>query len=194
MRKKHLILTLIAFLVLVMPGISQDTAPSKPEPKAQKATSFRDRISLGGYLGAQFGTVTHLEVSPMAIYEVTPALYAGLGLTYMYYRDNYYQPPYISNGYGGSILARYHVWKDLFIQAEYDPLYFTYWSDYDQFGVYTGRKKLNTWVHDVLIGAGYRQWLGENAFVTFAIFYNVNESYYSPYRNPIIRIGFGIGL
>ena len=170
------------------PAKKQEQQAVKPERK------FWDRVSLGGYLGAQFGTVTNIDISPLMIYEITPSFYAGLGFTYLFYRDKRYQPYYTSNGYGANALTRYHVWRDLFVQLEYDPLNFTYYSDYDPFGNYVGWHKENTWVHDLLIGAGYRQWIGGRAFATLALFWNVNETIYSPYRNPIIRIGFGVGL
>jgi hypothetical protein len=50
------------------------------------------------------------------------------------------------------------------------------------------------WFHDVLLGGGYRQWIGNKAFMTLMILWNVNEQLYSPYQNPVIRIGFGAGI
>ena len=49
-------------------------------------------------------------------------------------------------------------------------------------------------VTSVFLGGGYRQMLGERASVNILFLYNVNESRYSPYRNPVLRIGFGIGI
>jgi hypothetical protein len=197
MKRVYLVLFAITLTVALH---AQDFPPEQPKPKpkeeqqqAQKKPSILDRMSLGGYLGAQFGTVTSIDISPMLIFEVTPSFYTGLGLTYMFYKDKYYN--YTSNSFGGSILARYHVWKDLFAQVEYDPLNLNYYdSYYDNNGKLVKGPKTSVWIHDLLIGAGYRQWMGEKSFATIAIFYNVNETPYSPNRNPIIRIGFGFGL
>jgi len=193
MRTKLFFFILLPVLLFSLVSVGQDTAPSKPKPQQKK--TFWDKASIGGYLGAQFGTVTNIDISPMLYYEVIPSLYTGVGFTYLYYKDKRYYPAYSSSGYGGSILARYHVWQDLFVQAEYDPLNLVYYDYYDDgSGNIVRGPKSSTWVHDLLIGAGYRAWLGGKAFATLAIFYNVNETYYSPNRNPIIRIGFGIGL
>ena len=194
---KKIYLTLFT-LILITALSAQDFPPEQPKPKEeqqkQKKPSILDRMSLGGYLGIQFGTVTNINISPILTFEVVNNLYTGVGFTYMYYKDKRYEPAYTSSGIGGSLLARYHVWKDLFVQTEYDPIYYTYYGEYDQFGKFVGFHKENVWVHDLLIGAGYRQWMGERSYATISIFYNVNETNYSPYRNPIIRIGFGFGL
>jgi hypothetical protein len=50
------------------------------------------------------------------------------------------------------------------------------------------------WVHDFMIGGGYRQWIGEKAYMTIMMLFNVNEVPASLYHNPIIKIGFGVGI
>jgi hypothetical protein len=182
-------------IALAYAGYAQDTPPSQPkkESPVKVKKKFWDKVSIGGYFGVQFGTLTSINVSPLAIYEVTPQFYTGVGFTYLYYRDKYYG--YSSSGYGGNLLARYHVWKDIFVQAEYDPLYLIDYYIYpDGSGGWAKGSKYYTWVHDILIGAGYRAWLGGRAFATLAIFYNLNETSYSRERNPIIRVSFGVGL
>jgi hypothetical protein len=148
-------------------------------------------MDFGGYLGAQFGNVTYIEISPLASYRVTDKFHAGLGLTYSYYKDNTYIPAYSSSAYGGSIFARYFIWRDLFVHAEYAPLYITNFIYYPPALPDEGKAP---WAHDVLIGGGYRQWIGDRASINLMVLWNVNESIYSPYSNPIIRIGFGVGL
>jgi len=186
-------LTLFLLITMNLATFAQDTIPfhrSRPATVPEKSRSrFIDHVYLGGYLGLQFGTVTYIDISPMAIYQFTKNLYSGLGGTYQYIRNKYYEPAYSSSAYGANLMVRYHIWKDLFLQAEYDPLYLSYYPGYN-----TLAKKDYTWVHDVLAGVGYRQWLAQRAFLTIAIFYNLNETYYSPYENPIIRFSFGIGL
>ena len=154
MRKILQLLLVLLMGILVMGTISlsaQDTIKAPKKPKMQ--SDIWSRIDLGGYLGAQFGTVTLIDVSPIASYRVTNNFHAGLGLTYQYYKDTRYTPDYSSSSYGGSIFGRYFVWRDLFAHVEYAPLYVTFYDYYfDGSGNYITRERGNTWVHDFLVG------------------------------------------
>jgi len=186
---KRLILILIGlFFFSIIPLSAQDTTQTYKKPRNNDILS---RIDFGGYLGAQFGNVTYIEISPLASYRVSEKFHAGLGLTYQYYQDNTYHPTYSSSAYGGSIFARYFIWRDLFAHVEYAPLYITNFIYYPPFTIDEGKAP---WAHDLLLGGGYRQWIGDRASINLMILWNVNESIYSPYSNPIIRIGFGVGL
>jgi hypothetical protein len=183
----------VGFLIILssLTISAQDTAKSAAR---QNNRRILDRIDFGGYLGAQFGDVTAINISPLATYRITNTFYAGLGFTYQYYKDNRYIPAYSSSSYGGNIFARYFIWRDLFAHLEYAPLYVNYYDyvDNGSGGYYTVKNA--TWVHDFMLGGGYRQMIGDRASMSIMMLFNVNESYYSPYRNPIIRIGFGVGL
>ena len=183
---KRLILVIFSLSVLSCSAIyAQDTI--KSPPRKPKSKDILSRMDFGGYLGAQFGDVTYIEVSPIASYRVTKSFHTGLGLTYQYYKVNYAgAPDYSTSSYGCSVFGRYFIWRDLFAHIEYAPLYVNYYD--------ISMVKGGIWVHDVMIGGGYRQWIGDKAFMSLMLLWNVNESYYSPYSNPIIRIGFGIGL
>jgi hypothetical protein len=111
----------------------------------------------------------------------------------MYYRDNRYVPEFSLSSYGGSIFAGYYIWRDLFAHLEYAPLYIPDYYDYYSPPVPTLEKPA-PWAHDILIGGGYRQWIGQRAFVNLSVLFNINETEFSPYSNPIIRIGFGAGF
>lgn len=181
---------LFCFIILISNGIdAQDTLKTHKKPSDK---NILDRIDFGGYLGAQFGTVTVIDISPLASYRITEKLYAGLGLTYMFYKDKRYVPSISISSYGGSVFAGYYVWRDLFLHAEYAPLYEP--DYYDYYTPLPNEKKKAPWAHDIYLGAGYRQWIGERAFVNLMVLFNINETEFSPYRNPIIRIGFGVGL
>lgn len=183
---------LFLFAGIVFSSAAQDS-PAFRDPK--KKFDLLERLDFGGYLGAQFGTITMVDISPIVSFRVTNSFYVGLGGTYQYYKDKRYTPDYSSSAYGANLFLRYFVWKDLFAQVEYAPLYVNYYDYYfDNSGNYSYRLKNGTWVHDFMIGGGYRQWLGERAYLSLMLLWNVNESYYSPYRNPIIRIGFGVGI
>lgn len=190
MKKTWIAFTLI--LCFAAAAFAQDTVTfqrSRSTTTEKPKNSFWQRTYVGGYFGLQFGTVTYLDVSPMVIFQAAPNFFTGVGGTYQYIRNKYYDPDYSTSAYGANVMARYHVWKDLFLQAEYDPLYLSYYPGYNT----TARKQF-TWIHDFLVGVGYRQWLGQRAFMTIGLFYNLNETEFSPYDNPIFRFGFGIGL
>lgn len=185
----RLILIFICLILLSSRAINAQ-GEIKPPPK-QKNHNILDRIDFGGYLGATFGDVIYVEVSPLASYRITEKFHAGMGLTYMYYSENGPYGHYSSSSYGGSIFARYFVWRDLFLHLEYAPLYR---PDFIPYPYPSPNGHASQWAQDVLIGGGYRQWVGDKAFMSIMFLWNVNETVYSPYINPIIRIGFGVGL
>lgn len=188
-RKFLLILTLI-LLSTASALPAQDTIRA---PEKKKKSDVFSRIDLGGYLGLQFGTVTVINIAPLASYRITEKIYAGLGLTYMFYKDNRYTPAFSLSSYGGSIFGGYYIWKELFAHIEYAPLYIP--DYYDYYAPITPIQNPGSpWAHDVYIGGGYRQWVGGKAFVNLMVLFNINETEFSPYSNPIIRIGFGVGL
>ena len=85
------------------------------------------------------------------------------------------------------MFGRVLVFDRVFAHAEYEYLNR---EVYD----YLLNEEVRVNLNNVLLGGGYRQWLGDRAFATILVLFNLNESYYSPYSNPIIEIGFGIGF
>ncbi|MCK4407285.1 MAG: hypothetical protein KAV44_06390 [Bacteroidales bacterium] len=156
----------------------------------QNKEPIQNRFIFGGGLGLQFGTITLIDISPMVGYKITERFIAGLGFTYQYYKNSSgipVYPVYETNIYGGSVFARYYVFRDFFAHAEYQLL------NYEPYYVNPVDKKRVT-VPAYLIGGGYRQWLGPNVSVNILILFNLNETIDSPYRNPIFRVGIGVGI
>ena len=163
--------------------------------------SFGSRIFTGGNLGLQFGSVTLVDVSPMIGYRLTEDIDVGISLTYKYYnyKDYYYSninKQYYdlkTNIFGGGVFGRYHFTDNLFAHAEVEYLDFSIdtYSVYNN-GVVKAREKVG--ITSVFVGGGYKQEIGDNSFFTLMILYNLNETTNSPYTNPVIRAGFGIGL
>lgn len=173
----------LAFLYTGYDVIGQEyTGENEEEEKLE------NRFIIGGDFGMQFGTITLINVSPMFGYRITKNFTAGLGFMYQYYRYKdhpyyNYDDDYKTNIYGGSIFARYYVWNDLFAHLEYQLLNYEPLAE---------DKPVN--VNSYLIGAGYRQWISNNFAAVIMVLFNLNETMYSPYSNPIIRIGFQGGL
>lgn len=151
----------------------------------------KERLFTGGGLGFQFGTETIIEISPILGYKVTDRFFAGIGAKYQYYRyhDKFYD--FSTSIYGGSIFSRYLVLENLFAHGEIELI--NYDSKLlDPFQITTKDPRINVTAY--LLGGGYRQRVGGNSYLNFLILWNFNESIYTIYSNPIIRIGVDIGF
>ncbi len=82
-----------------------------------KTIDWKDRIFIGGNLGATFGTITNVNVSPMIGYKFTPKTIAGITLTYQYYKQE--SPEYQTSIYGGGLFARQYLMNPLAHSTRY---------------------------------------------------------------------------
>lgn len=174
--------TLLFFLLLFsFKGFSQDSTMVRKHPPKK---NFFDKVFFGGNLGFQFGTQTVADISPLVGYRFTDKISAGIGFTYQYYhyKDKYYD--FETNIYGGRVFGRYNFTDYLFGHLEYEYLNL---DAYDFPG-----KRVD--VGSLLAGGGYIQHFGRNSGIVAMILYNFTESAYTPYTNPIIRVGFVVGL
>jgi hypothetical protein len=186
------------------------------ESAKEKQENFWKRVSVGGYLSLQIGNVTGIVISPEASVRLVDQLYGGLGFSYQYYwYKNYYWDKnnpslkynYSSSVYGGRIFLRYYLRSifdnflgNLFAHAEYEYLYYTipyvvdpYGKITDGFQTYSkGRQGID--INSIFVGGGYAQPLGSRAYLDIMVLFNLNDTYNSPYTNPVFRIGFGVGL
>lgn len=187
MNFSKIIVILLLFGAGINPSLAQEQQPMINKNSQNPKPSFGQRVYFGGYVGLQFGTQTLIDISPMMGYMVTPKLSMGLGLKYQYYKydDPYYE--YETNSYGGSVFARYNIWQGLFAYTEYEVLNM---DAYDPGTREQERRNVGSW----FVGGGYSQPLGSRASMYLMVLYNVNETIYSPYANPLFRIGFGVGI
>ncbi|MFM7176524.1 MAG: hypothetical protein ACKO0X_03765 [Bacteroidota bacterium] len=156
-------------------------------------TPFKDRLYFGGNLGLQFGSATYIDLSPLVGYKITEKLSAGLGITYIYYNikesaNNY---GYETSIYGGRVFGRYHFLDNLFAHAETEVLNMEVPARISGTNQYTLVRENIT---SVLAGGGYAQPIGERSALVMMLLWNFNEDQYSPYQNPIFRIGFNAGF
>lgn len=169
------------FGLLAISGIAQDSARFHRQPNKER---ILDKMFFGGNFGLQFGTVTFIEVSPLVGYRITDRIAVGAGLTYEYYHYNDKVYDLKTNVYGGRIFGRYMFTDYLFGHVEYEYL------NLEAFDFYRRRVDVDSF----LAGGGYMQRIGRNSAMTAMILYNFTESAYTPYTNPVIRIGFNIGF
>lgn len=212
MKKINIILLLLLLSSFLNHAYSQENDQTKKK-------EFWHRFSVGGNLGLQFGTVTAVMISPEVTFRAVDQLYFGLGFSYEYiwYKDYFYdtrQRQYLDftrNIWGGRIFSRYYlrsifsneILGNLFAHLEYE--YLTYKMPYvavapgqgdiiDPFLYYYKPGNEIKEINSIFVGGGYQQPLGKRFFMDILVLYNLNDTYDSPYSNPIIRIGFGSGL
>ncbi len=164
-----------------------------PQQQGPPTTPLRDRFFFGGSLGLQFGNYTYVDVSPLVGYKITEKLHAGIGLTYIYYKVNdQYYGKYETSSYGGRVFGRYYILDNLFGHIEYEILNMEVPDGLNTSGQYDVLVREN--ITSLMVGGGYAQPIGSNAALTLMILWNLTEEQYSPYQNPIFRIGFSAGF
>jgi hypothetical protein len=185
-----IIIGLITFTSNLSFAQYENTSGKKQEGTVKKRQKppKQNRWFAGGMIGAGFSSYSsYVEVAPIVGFKVTQAFHVGTRLTYIFnsYTFNYgllNERKVQLHHYGISLFGRYVIWKGLFAHAEYEALSF----DQDQFDRY--------WVNSLFLGGGFLQNIGGRGFMSFAILFNVLDNEYSPYTNPSIRIGFGVGF
>lgn len=172
-----IVLLLTCFALNAQDTLKKETR--KPVPSPEKKFSW-EKVSIGGNLGF---SRYFINISPTAGYMVTEKLMLGAGGTYISISNPIYRE--IITIYGGKVFGRYFVKPYLFGHAEIEELN----GPWDPISPVS-----SFWINTTLVGAGYRQFMGGSFYMDGLILFNINEHSYSPYRNPIFRIGFNVGL
>jgi hypothetical protein len=179
------------FLIIFLMVVSASSAHSQYQNigDAKQSVNKPNPWFLGGMIGGSFSNYGgSFEISPLVGYKVTQDFHVGSRITYIY--SKYDLGGSIGkrsfNDYGGSLFARYRFLKMLFGHAEYEVLSVEY--------AYDPSTNIRRTINSLFLGGGLYQQVGGRGFATIAVLFNVLESQYSPYSNPVIRIGFGVGL
>lgn len=159
----------------------------------------KSRIYVGGNFSLSLGNITLVEVSPLAGYNITRSLSAGIGTTYMFYsyRDQFQS--YRTSFYGGRIFTRFVPLPDLlpafFLHGEIESLSAERLLTNPITGVFELDRKF---VPAYMAGIGIRQPAGKNSFFTLTLLYNFSDdgTFESTiYPSPIqLRVGYIFGL
>jgi len=196
-------------------SFSQDTLPSLSS-KPRNPDNFWKRVTVGGNLGFQFGSVTGITVAPEARVRTVDQLYVGLRFTYQYihYKNYLYDPAsqnylsFQSDVFGGSIYLRYYLsslfensLRNVFAHVEYEYLVYEWPYVQDVNGnilgagnTYYSKGKQIIRFNSFFVGGGYRQPVSSHFSMEFLLLFNINDTYNSPYTNPIFRLGVGYGF
>lgn len=183
---------LIAILLLHASwGLAQDSTAYVREGKTPVRVPFKDRIWFGGGIGLSFGTVTAVQLDPLAGFLLNKerTLSVGLGPSYTYIQDNRYAPPFEMSTYGYRVFGRWRAIEQAYLHAEFLHMNL---EPYFNHGFERGR----IWVPHLLLGAGYVQAIsGRSSFylqVLFEVLQDPNSYYVG--QGPILSGGVGIGF
>lgn len=190
---KNLVTILLVFFALSLSaqddGYVYGDTPAKAKNEKKKGFDW-NRVTVGGGLFLQFGTNSYIAVSPTLGYYLTDNLIAGFGGSYVYEETNSVLFPYTATTYSGMAYAQY-IFEDLPIllhtEIEKATVKVNYLDLTDDFVID---------MVNVYVGGGLKQNMGGNSYLYALGLWNLNETKESNYiqTNPIIRIGFAIGL
>lgn len=181
------------FFCILSLGILSADAQDRPVPSGANRTvqpkqSLRDRLFFGGNVGLNFGSLTFIMVSPTVGYRVDEKLSVGIGPTYSYYSDNRNRSyKYETHTYGGRFFTQYRLHESIMLYSEYEMLNMEV-PDL----LFSKLERRN--ISSLFVGGGYMQPIGKRSALTLMLLYNVLESDYAVYENPIIRTGFMAGF
>jgi hypothetical protein len=182
---KYLILSCIIFISGALNLSGQD--------KKGEAPPLKERIFYGGSFGLQLGSVTNIELSPVAGLWVLPRIAVAAGPTYRFYKVYDEKTNIIGLRSYVEIVVLRDIEKfiplgmntSIFLHAENELLSLEteFWKNiiYDPARFYE-----NT----VLAGAGLSQGIGKRSSVNLMVLWALSENQYDLYGNPEFRICF----
>ncbi len=156
-----------------------------------------DKLIIGGGMNLGFGNgYTRVGASPIVGYRLTKHFSAGVGLGYQYYKYPYdeFHSIYMNIVYP-NLWARYFVYRNIFLSANYEYDIISLKSPLDRYGNFneTSEKATN---NCMLLGVGFKQPLGGRVSFYGELYYDLLQGQYSPYPKnyPGIRFGIAAGF
>ncbi|CAL2087635.1 hypothetical protein [Tenacibaculum sp. 190524A02b] len=140
-------------------------------------SNFWNKVRFGGGFGLGFGNNnTTVAISPSAVYDFNEQFSLGLGVGYLYNKQNNFS----SNVYSGSIISLYNPMNEIQLSAEFEHLFVnrrsrSFTENYNYPALY--------------LGAAYRT--GHVSFgIRYDVLYDKNKSIFASPISPIVRIFF----
>lgn len=178
-----ILLSLSLIVFLFQAAKSQEFIQNETEQKIEKKGFDKSKLFFGGGLGASFGIENIITLNPQVGYRFTEKFSTGVGFSYNYYSYNRY-PKFSTNIYGGNVFSSYIIIDNFFLRAEYEIL--SVESQYITYLPSTNRINITS----IFVGGGYKYPIGERSFINIMVLWNLNETQYSLYPNPLIRMNF----
>lgn len=183
------ILFVIAFMTTVLTINSQNYGRSQQDVSLGSTIGFdKSKLTFGGGIGLQFGSYTVVNIAPQVGYNFTNNFNAGAGISYSYYKDDFYygndQWKEKRHYAGFNLYARYYPiqYIVLSVQPEANRMWLTREPK-------SGGEKYteNKFVPSVTVGAGVR--LGP---IVAMLKYDIVQDDFSPYGDNIFySVSFG---
>lgn len=175
---------------------------------------WNEKIFTGGSFGFQFGNYgTLVDLSPTIGYYISENFAIGTGISYKHYRlEDLYMfslaggdirsYDHVANILGTGLFLRYYFYSEdipmlnnVFGHLEYEFIKYEF-NEYRPNESYTDvlKSRRTRDISSCFAGGGYRQFIGDRAFMFILILWNFNETIDSPYDNPVFRIGLNFGI
>ncbi len=183
-----------AVLIVFLPFARLGTASAAANDETPVSDlGHRERLFVGGFLGLQFGTLTSVSVNLHAGYRLTNRLSAGMGGSYQFASDTWFGESYTSHVFGGSTFARFRVYNNVFLHAEFERLRLQSRlpplnPDFDP----DDRRSITE--NNYFAGAGYGFPVSDRIRLNLLLLYNFNENSQAYYDNPFLRVGVDVYL
>jgi hypothetical protein len=148
---------------------------------------FWDNVRFGGNIGGSFGNrFTSVVVAPQAIYQFSPKIGLGAGLSYNYINSNFndgFTADFKSTLLGASIIGIANPVEFLQLSADFEYLHVN--RDFEDSMFRDDRY----WVPALFIGAGYRQ---DNFVIgaRYDVLYSESRSVFQRGLQPFVRVLF----
>jgi len=174
---------IVVIAVVLLAGIGTASA----QQEFGENSSFLDRLYTGGGMNLSIGSnVMIIGASPVLGYMITDKLSAGVGITYMYYKDN--RADLSTSIYGGKVFTQYTVFAPFFLYSEYEALSYDFLlgDGIDDRGI----------IPSLNVGGGIMQPIGSVVNFQFMVLYDLLYSNIkSPQPNALsVRGGITVGF
>jgi len=182
-------LAVILVLSMGMAAAGQGAGERGPSERP----SFSQRLFFGGSFGLQLGTITNIDLAPIAGVWLLPRVAAGAGPSFQYYKDPYGATVI----YGGRALIQLTLIQDLnnvlplglnlgiFATGEYEGL-----SLEKEFFSSTPASDGRLYYDSFLVGAGLSQPTGMRSSLNISFLWCITGNDYGIYNSPEIRFEF----
>ena len=184
----------LAGLLLIVLLFSSGLTVSGQSVRNDDTPPLRERLFFGGNLGLQFGTITDIQIAPVAGIWLRPRIAVALGPDYHFFK---YQDMK-TDIYGGKAYLEFVVIQNinrflplgantgifLHLEDEMLSLESSFWKEQNTYN--SNRFYINT----LLAGPGLSQQIGRRASLNLMFLWVINDSGYGIYSNPDFRVSF----
>lgn len=139
--------------------------------------NFWNNVQFGGGLNLSFGNnITNIGISPSGIYNFSDQFSAGLGVSYLYAKNNDFNEAL--NVYGGSLISLYNPVEEFELSTEFEKMFINQ-SDFDSVDI-----------NALYFGLGYVIDRNISIGIRYDVLYDKDKSIYGSAFSPIARIYF----